>query len=590
MSVEIGKLELKGIIRRRRKVFFTTSLLVFIICTIIAFVLPSIYKSEVMIVVENQEIPEEYVKSTVTTFVSERLEIITKKILRYQKLLEIIKEHKLYPNLDSDGAMVQKMRDDIDLKTVDVTVRDRASSNFGFATIAFTLSYEYADAEMAKKIADILSNLYVEEDQKVRLKQTTTTTMFLEKELEELRQLVKQHEEKISRFKAENIKQLPGSTAVFSQTIFRLEQDLDNINARIRTNQEKVIYLKSQIANIDPMIPILTEEGEVANNPNNRLKYLRLQLIRMQANLSEKHPDIVRMKSEIKELESQVGSEQSSSEQKNQLAMVEREIVAVRAKYGDRHPDVIRLSKEAELLRQQIASTKGSLTVVDDFSDNPDYMNVKAQIIVAESEIQALRKEKLKVNRKLEDYQQRLETAPFVDEEYNALTLDYENAKKKFNEVSNKLHSAKIAQQMDTSGSGARFRIDFPANLPETAHKPKRLLIVLMGVVLGVGGGLLLAALAEGLDSSVKAVDELESIAGVPVLASVSFVDSPKYKRERRKKLVVRAATAIAAIFCTILIINWFVMPIDDLWAKLETRLIEVGVPIKKESTAINPS
>jgi succinoglycan biosynthesis transport protein ExoP len=144
---------------------------------------------------------------------------------------------------------------------------------------------------------------------------------FLEKEMEDLRSSGKMNEEKISRFKAANIDQLPGSTAIFQQTVFRLEQDMDNIVTRIRTLQEKIVYLKSQLANIDPMVPILTESGKVASNPNNRLKYLRLQLIQMQSNLSDKHPDIIRLKSEIKELEAQVGEKDTSMEKVNRLKL-----------------------------------------------------------------------------------------------------------------------------------------------------------------------------------------------------------------------------------------------------------------------------
>ncbi len=584
MSVEIGKLELKGIIRRRKRVFIWSSALIFFTCAVVAFVLPSIYKSEVMIVVENQEIPDEYVKSTITTFVSERLEILTKKILSYPKLLEIIKAHQLYPDMDTDSAMVTRMREDIELQTVDVSVRDRHSSRIGFATIAFTLAYEHKRPDSAKNIADILANLYVQEDQKSRIKQASTTTKFLGKELEELRRLVKHNEEKISGFRAANIKQLPGSTAVFSQTVFRLEQDLDNIDSRIRTIREKKIYLKSQIANIDPLIPIITADGEVANNPNNRLKYLRLQLIRMQANMSEKHPDMIRMKGEIEKLETLTGKKDTTAEQVNRLNMVEGEIAELKARFGDKHPDVIRLSKESDLLKRQIGAAPTTRPAEVDHSDNPGYMNIKAQIIVSESEIDALRADRIKVTRKLDEYQQRLESAPFVDEEYNSLTLDYQNAKDKFNEVSNKLHSARLAQEMDTSESGARFRIDFPANLPDKPDKPNRLLIIFMGVVLGIGGGVLFAALTEGLDSSVKATDELETIAGVPVLAAVSFFDSPKQKWERRKKQLMVVATAVGIILIASFMINWFVMPIGELWAKFEDRLVEVGVPIEKES------
>jgi len=583
MSVELAKIEIQSIFRRRKTIFFTTFILIFLICTIVAFVLPSYYRSQIMIVVENQEIPEEYVKSTITTFVSERLEILSKKILSYSKLLEIIEENELYPHLSTTGEKVSQMRRAIELKTIDVALRDR-HRGVGAATIAFTLSYEYIDAEKAKKVADILGNLYVEEDQKVRKKQAGTTTLFLERELEELRRQVELHEEKISRFKAANINQLPGSTATFSQTIFRLEQKRDEIDTRIRTIQEKIVYLQSQINNIDPMVPILTEDGKVASNPGNRLKYLRMQLIRMQANLSEKHPDVIRMKSEIEELEQQVGNQNSTSEQRNRLAVVKKQIAEVRSKYGEKHPDVIRLTKEANLLERQISTAQYSGSVDEEQSDNPAYMNLKAQIIVAVSEIDALREERVKVSKKLEDYQRRLEIAPFVDEEYNALTLDYANAKQKYNEVSHKLHAARIAKEMDTTERGERFRIEYPANLPSAPSKPNRLLIILMGFVLGIGGGIILAALFEGLDSSVKSTAELEGLTGVPVLATVSFFDSPQQKWLKRKKQIMIGATVLAIVLITSLMINWFYMPMDELWVRFEERLIEIGVPIEKES------
>ncbi len=303
MSVEFSKQELKAIVRRRKGIFLTTFLLIFFTGVIIALSLPSIYQSTVMIIVENQEIPEEYVKSTITSYVSERLEMLRRKILSHSKLLKIAKKHNLYPDLDLDGEMVQQMRQDILLETIDVSLSDRKSRVSSSATIAFNLSYEHKNPNKAKEITDVLSNLFIEEDQRARESQAATTTGFIEKELEDLRRQVQINEEKISRFKSANIDQLPGSMAIFTQTIFRLEQDIDNIEARIRTTQDKIVYLKSQIGNIDPLVPILTESGKVASNPNNRLKYLRLQLISMQANLSDKHPDIIKLKSEIQELE-----------------------------------------------------------------------------------------------------------------------------------------------------------------------------------------------------------------------------------------------------------------------------------------------
>ena len=137
---------------------------------------------------------------------------------------------------------------------------------------------------------------------------------------------------------------------------------------------------------------------------------------------------------------------------------------------------------------------------------------------------------------------------------------------------------------MDTSERGERFRIDRPANLPDKPSAPNRLLIILMGFVLGIGCGILLAALNEGLDSSVKATDELETIIGVPVLATVSFVDTPMQKQLRRSRQLVVVATVLMILFFASFMVNWLVMPIGDLWDKFEDRLVEIGVPIEKES------
>ncbi|WP_419658197.1 lipopolysaccharide biosynthesis protein [Desulfosarcina variabilis str. Montpellier] len=581
MSNEISIAELKGIIRRRRNVFLYTFIGVFSMCLIIAFVLPSMYESKVMIVVENQEIPEEYVKSTTRSYISERLELLERKILSYTKLLEIVKENNLYAELDSNGEKVSRFRKDTTLETIDVSVGDQRRTS---ATIAFTLAYINKSPEKAKIVADTLGGLFVEEDQARRKKRASATTVFLERELEDLRRLVKMNEEKISRFKAENIHQLPGSTGIFQQTILRMDQELDGITTRIRTLKEKTVYLKSQLANIDRLVPILTENGKVASNPNNRLKYLRLQLIRMRANLSDKHPDIIRLKSEIAKLEAQGGGQDTTSEKIDRLTMVEKEIAELKATYGDKHPEIIRLTNEAELLRKQINEAPSNQNIEEDRTDNPEYMNIKAQIIVAESEINALTKEKENLERKRDDYQKKLEIAPFIDEEYNSLTLDYDNARKEYNEVANKLHSARIAQEMDESESGERFRIEHPAHLPDKPSKPNRVFIILLGFALGIGGGTTLAALLEGMDSSVKEAKQLESIAGFPVLAAVSYVDSPFQRRRRRNRRLMLLTIVLLVIMTVSFFVNLLVMPIGDLWDKFEDRLFEIGVPIERES------
>ena len=589
MAYEFQLSDIKGVFRRRKKVLIIPFALIFLAGLIVAFALPPIYRARVTIFVENQEIPQEFVRSTTAAYVSERLHILQQQIFSHPRLMEVIQAHDLYPELQSNSQMIAQMRQAIVIDTLDVPVRQRASiAGGGTTTVAFSLSFEHKNPVKAAEVANVLANYFVDEDRQSRGDRAGTTTDFLEKELDDLRRQVKENEERISRFRAANIDQLPGSTGAFQQMVLRLEQDVERIDARIRTLNEKNVYLKSQIANIDPLVPILTERGKVAANPANRLKLLNLQLIQLQSSLSDRHPDIIRLRSEIAELEAQVGDKDTSMEKVNRLKILEKELAEAKSKYGDRHPDVVRLSREADLLKQQIAqpaAVPASLEITEERSDNPEYMNLRAQIIVAESEIDSLRGDRLRVIQRLEDYQRRLEKAPFIDEQFNSLTLDYENAKRKFDEVSRNLHAARIAREMDLSEHGERFRINHLAFVPDKPSKPNRILIILMGFALGVGCAVMLAAITEGLDSSIKAPDDVESVLGVPVLTTISLYDSPAHKRQRWIRRLVLVSSIIAFIVVGSVVVDRFVVPLSDVWHTVEDRLVEMGLPLGRPAT-----
>ena len=77
----------------------------------------------------------------------------------------------------------------------------------------------------------------------------------------------------------------------------------------------------------------------------------------------------------------------------NRLIIVEKQIAELQSKYGDKHPDLVKLSREADLLTRQIAqqrTTMNSSGTIEEQSDNPGYMNIRAQIIVSESEMAVL--------------------------------------------------------------------------------------------------------------------------------------------------------------------------------------------------------
>ncbi len=97
---------------------------------------------------------------------------------------------------------------------------------------------------------------------------------------------------------------------------------------------------------------------------------------------------------------------------------------------------------------------------------------------------------------------------------------DNQNAQEKYREVMNKLMEARISEGMEQHQKGEKYTIIDPANLPEEPIKPKKPLIILAGIFLGLGGGLALMLGRENLDTSIKSADRINRSYQSPALGS----------------------------------------------------------------------
>lgn len=544
-----------------------------LVTAIVAVALPPIYRSKAVIVIEAQQIPDEYVKSTITSYAEQRLEMITQEILKYSTLLKIIDEFGLYPEYREKGdigSAVNEMQEAVQIEPI--------SSKVGLksATLAFNLSYENKDPQKAFAVADRLSKLYLQKETEKRESQAANTTRFIEAELENLKRQIDAHEKKLSEFKQRNIGELPGSTAANTSTLQRLERELDQTNARIRTLQDRKIYLKGQLANIEPLKPIQTDSGKVASNPQERLKALRLELIRLRSRLSDKHPDVRKLKQEISELENQTGSVDSAVVKVKQLRALRTQLAELKASKGAKHPDVINLSKEVDNLSRQVdklLTDKSISEVSEQRPDNPLYIDLRTQIVSADAEIKNLKEDVEKLNALIDDYQKKIEHAPIVEKEYNELTLDYANAKQRYNEVLNKLLQARVAQQMENQQQGERFSITDAAYLPTRPSKPNRLAILLLGFVLGSGAGLGAAAFKEATDHTIKSGRDINAFEGLELLTEMPYTPTVEERQHFMHKRLYMAAGFITILGIVLVAVNMLVLPLGELFSIVVARL-----------------
>jgi uncharacterized protein involved in exopolysaccharide biosynthesis len=576
MEKDLEIKDVRGFIKRRRKLFSIAFFIILIGGLIFALILPPIYKSEATIRLEGQQIPEDFVQPTISDFAEERIEKIGQQVMSRSKLLEVINEFDLYKDLKdkkTDTELVNKMRDNIKLETI----RAEMTGNRGRSTtvtVAFILSFEGKDPETVKKVTETLANVHLEEDIKNRKIMVAGTTKFFENEIKRLKNDINNQEKKISEFKKNHLRELPSDQFYNLQAIARLEREISQTDMRLRVLQEKKLLVDSQLANVEPLAPIVVDGEDFATNPNERLKMLRLQLASLQSGYSSKHPDIKKLKREIRKLESEVEISDASVEKVKRLNQLELQLATAIATLGHKHPDVKVLSKEIALLKKEINVTESAkLKISEEKPDNPVYIGLKTQIETVVMEIAALENERRKLNREIDQYQRRLEIAPAVEKELNALNRDYDNLKTKFSEMSNKLMNAQVVQEMEGEQKGERFSITSPAYLPEKPYKPNRLAIILLSVLISIGLSSALVVSQESLDDSVKTSNQLRELTGIPVLSSISQIVTDHEKRVIRLKRLGLTFVTICLIAAVVYYVDRYLIKLELVWTFILDRL-----------------
>ncbi len=178
----------------RKHYFIWPALVVMLIAGIVALVLPPIYESKSTILIESQQIPPEFVKSTVTGYADQRIQSLNQQILSRTKLLEIIKQFDLYADQrqkQTQEEIVDAMRKDINIGLIGAQQKNPGGQEG--VTIAFTIAYRGKNPEVVQKVAGTLASLYLQENIKIRELQAKTTTKFLETELKEIQEQIRFH-------------------------------------------------------------------------------------------------------------------------------------------------------------------------------------------------------------------------------------------------------------------------------------------------------------------------------------------------------------------------------------------------------------
>lgn len=572
--------EFLALLRRRKKALLLPMLLIFTISVAAAFGLPTVYRSVTTIAIEQQEIPSDFVRPTVTSFADQRIKLTTQRALSSTNLLLIVEKFNLYPNLVATGSsqlLTEQFNRDFELTLIRGDVRDALSGDTRFATVAFTLSYDGRTPLEAQQVVSTLASLYLEDNRRARTRAASDTASFVKAEADTLAANIDKLEGEIAEFKMSNMGRLPEQLDLNLQLMARTDQQLITLELQIRALEERKIVINAAMTQVRSMVQPQVTLPVVTTVPEERLLQLKVQYLRLSALYASDHPDVLRLRKEIEALEYQVNTDPEVSTLEAQLSLRTSELAVATQRYSAEHPDVKKLTGEIAGLRDRLkaatATQKKKVIVapVNTNSTQPAYIGLEAQLKVAETELVRLRAEQANLQVKFEMYEKRIGEIPETERQYSLLLRDHENMVLKYQEAKSKLASAQSSETLERDSKGERFLLLEPAQLPIKPFKPNRPKILSLGLASAIIVGLVLATLTDVIFRVVHGSHGVIAVLGVPPLSVIPHIVNPRERLWRMLNKVLVSLLILAIVVGAVALVHYGIVSVDKIWESAST-------------------
>jgi polysaccharide chain length determinant protein (PEP-CTERM system associated) len=487
---------------RRRKLWIILLTLGISICiAVVAMRLPSIYRAETVILVDPQKTPDSVVPTSVSGTVADRLSTIRQEIMSPTQLGLLTKEMGLYPELRdkvSEQELVSRMQ-----RSTTIEVVDSGGQRLSVLRIAFTDT----DRNQVARVANRLASLFIERNLKARQQHLNETSQFLETELQETKRQLEEKERLLQDVKSRNIMELPESKQHYLKALKALRNQLRISQERVDRDRQTKVDLQSMAGNVAPT----THFDPPSSDPN--------------------------------------------APSQARLQKLEEQMKAMLVRYGPNYLDVRKLRNEINQLKVKAESEKSAGDAPDLQAGTPAPQKrnpvVEAEVNKLDQDIEDQTKAQAKLQKQIQNQDGKLQQVAAFADQIAELTRDYDSLRMHYSQLQEKNLSARIVGELEMQSARERFKVVDAAVPPESPYGPKRTIMILEGVFLGLLCGIGGAFLVDISDGSVRHEREAAQIFGKAVLAGIPKITSPRERAWARWRMAsLTAGTAgVASAF-----------------------------------------
>jgi uncharacterized protein involved in exopolysaccharide biosynthesis len=488
-------------------------LVIIVVCTAagltLAFTLPPVYRAEATLVVEPAQIPGDLAASTVQASVAEILDLIKRRILTRQNLLDISRRfdvHAADERMTAD-AIVTDMRQRVSMQF--------PFNNFNNRALFVTVSFDAPTGETSAQVVNELVTQILRQNIEMRTSATGQTLDFFVQEVARLDDEMSQQNARILTFKESNKDTLPDSLdyrrnrqASLQERLLQLERELSGL----RDRRDRFIEIYERTGRLDIMGENLTPEQR-------QLQQLKDELASAMVIYSEENPRVKSLQAQIAALE------------------------AANIKLGLGTA----IAPNVTMFELQMSDINGQITFIDG--------------------------EKELIQEQINELTRSIEATPTNAITLGTLERDYENLQLQYTQARASLAEARTGDQIEAQSRGQRITVTEQAITPAFPAEPNRKLIAAAGVASGVGLSVALFLLLEILNSTIRRPAELTSRLGVTAFGTIPYIHTDRQAFWRRTGMIVAVVLPVIILAGGLYILHVNYMPIDMLIQKVADKV-----------------
>ena len=363
------------------------------------------------------------------------------------------------------------------------------------------------DPDQAARAANRIASFFIERNIKAREQEIYGASQFLDTELGETKKQLEAKEQTLQDIKSRNIMELPESKQYYLMAVKALRNQLRISQARVDRDRQTKVDLESMAGRVAPTTDLDAPSADPNSPSQARLQKLEAQMKEMLVRYGPNYLDVRKLRNEINQLKVKAESEKSVGDARDPQA-------------------------------DTPARQKG----------NPV---VEAEVNRLNQDIEDQTKAQAKLQNQIQYHVDKLQQVAIFEEQIAELTRDCDALRNRYSQLQEKKGSARVAGELEIKSAGERLEILDAAVPGGSPYGPKRTILIIGGVLIGLLCGIGGAVLVEISDESVRHEREVAQIFGKAVLAGIPKITSSRERAWARCRMagLTGGTAAVASAF-----------------------------------------